>query len=503
MGALELCVAEGTFDRAYQEDVWQKTRMENSYQQFAQDEDSDGEDEEEENDQEGEDEWADWNPDQCQVSPSDLTQSGGLIDPCQTCQEKGVYHGWSHEVEAMPRFKSYVETAEAILSEAAVGGFQPATPAKLSEPKDDVPLVTPVKASKGNDSFPSVTPMKVPEPNTPPTASCSAPAGTTSDWEVKSLDGSRFQSVHGQATHGDAQATFPPVPEILFPVGSPAPPRRTSSRSGSLPAQESETPVQLTIASPRSTAQESHDETRTPAPGSPVTPSSGIQWTKKEGRWRPVKGLMDTVRTSLQQYWAQGSHKEDASVSEDDEMGGCALIDDLELMALQAKDLQALAPEAYGLEEGPEATVDSGASHPVADAQKHFPGSKVVPSVWSKQGLVYKGAGDEKLRNRGEFQVRMMTQEGTVCSTTWQDAGVRKPLLAVSACEDKGNLTVFDQEGSYIISKEAPELEQIRELLRRATKKVTIQRKSGIYTMRTWQVPQGFKPSQLFPRRGS
>ena len=42
--------------------------------------------------------------------------------------------------------------------------------------------------------------------------------------------------------------------------------------------------------------------------------------------------------------------------------------------------------------------------------------------------------------------------------------------MAVSACADRGNMVVFDSAGSCILSGNSPEIRQIRELIRAATK---------------------------------
>lgn len=138
-----------------------------------------------------------------------------------------------------------------------------------------------------------------------------------------------------------------------------------------------------------------------------------------------------------------------------DDVGPCEEIVSLEEL------LQIEAPEKHGLIEGPRATLDSGATNPVANARLHFPGATVVPSDASRRGVVYQGPGKETIPNRGEFTERIMTQEGALANTTWQDAEVRKPLMAVSACADKGNMTVFDQEGSCILSGSSPEINAI------------------------------------------
>ena len=88
-----------------------------------------------------------------------------------------------------------------------------------------------------------------------------------------------------------------------------------------------------------------------------------------------------------------------------------------------------------------------------------------------------------------------MTKEGAVATTVWQDAAVRKPLMAVSACEDKGNMTIFDKHGSCILSGNSPEIGQIRALLKKASKKVAVERTGGTYSFRMWRMPHQSKPA--------
>ena len=146
--------------------------------------------------------------------------------------------------------------------------------------------------------------------------------------------------------------------------------------------------------------------------------------------------------------------------------------------------------------------VDSGASHPVADPRKHFPGSTVRPSAASQRGLKYAGAGSETIANEGEMDCRLMTSGGIITDTTWQAAAVRRPLLAVSACTDKQNLVVFDNALSCILSGGSPEVKEIRKLLQKATMKIPLEREGGIFTMRTWKVPPRSAPATGFPRQG-
>ena len=93
-----------------------------------------------------------------------------------------------------------------------------------------------------------------------------------------------------------------------------------------------------------------------------------------------------------------------------------------------------------------------------------------------------------------------MTSEGVVTDSTWQIANVRNPLMAVSACNDKGNPCWFDSEGSYILSGSSPEVAQIRQLIKDMTKKIKVERRGGTFKVKLWRMPP--KLAEGFTRRG-
>ena len=72
---------------------------------------------------------------------------------------------------------------------------------------------------------------------------------------------------------------------------------------------------------------------------------------------------------------------------------------------------------------------------------------------------------------------------------TFQGADVRAPLLAVSSVADKGNLTIFDNQGSYIIPAGSKLLDEIRSLVENTDQKIPLHRKNGVYKMRAWRLP--------------
>ena len=86
-----------------------------------------------------------------------------------------------------------------------------------------------------------------------------------------------------------------------------------------------------------------------------------------------------------------------------------------------------------------EVTMDSGAGAPVANPAD-FPGCVVTDSPVSLAGQVYVGPGKEKDPNEGQFVAPMRFEDGRMTQSTYQAARVRKPLMAVSSVNDKGNL---------------------------------------------------------------
>ena len=84
-----------------------------------------------------------------------------------------------------------------------------------------------------------------------------------------------------------------------------------------------------------------------------------------------------------------------------------------------------------------------------------------------------------------------MLGNGLMSCVKFQGAKVRKPLLAVSGLNDKGNPCWFDHDstgGSYIIPGDAPELSEIRRLIASIKQRVRMDRKGGIFQLRNWQI---------------
>ena len=142
-----------------------------------------------------------------------------------------------------------------------------------------------------------------------------------------------------------------------------------------------------------------------------------------------------------------------------------------------------------------EIIVDSGAGESVA-AHKHLPQCPLVDSPGSLAGQKYLGPGGEEIPNMGQFTAMMTIEGEREGKFTFQAAPVRKPLLAVSSVNDKGNLVVFDGDASFIIPGTGPQVAQLRKLIQTQSGKVKLHRKNGVYTMRAW------KPKPVFSRQG-
>ena len=101
------------------------------------------------------------------------------------------------------------------------------------------------------------------------------------------------------------------------------------------------------------------------------------------------------------------------------------------------------------------------------------------------------GPGGELLLNRGQITPQVVVQNGSLGRINFAEADVRKPLLAVSDCNKKGNPVWFDDDRSCIIPAGALELPEVRKLIAAIEKKIQLHPTNGTYAMRTWEQPEG------------
>ena len=95
------------------------------------------------------------------------------------------------------------------------------------------------------------------------------------------------------------------------------------------------------------------------------------------------------------------------------------------------------------------------------------------------------------MKNQGEMSPLMVLETGQTGAVKFQAADVRKPLLAVSSCNKKGNPVWFDSDESFIITGSSPEVKQIRALIQQIKNKVRLHQKNGTYIMKSWAPPKG------------
>ena len=133
--------------------------------------------------------------------------------------------------------------------------------------------------------------------------------------------------------------------------------------------------------------------------------------------------------------------------------------------------------------------VDSGAGASVADGEKDFPEYPRQDSVGSKRGQHFLGPGSEKIPNRGQKKVNLVTTSGVKSKITFQDSPVRRPILAVSDSTKAGNIVCFDQDESVIMPRDSVEGQQMVSLIARARRKVTLELEQGVYQITAWVAP--------------
>merc|ERR1711940_235402 len=95
-------------------------------------------------------------------------------------------------------------------------------------------------------------------------------------------------------------------------------------------------------------------------------------------------------------------------------------------------------------------TADSGASDHVAPltTAKHI---KIEETDASRSGLCYQAANGESSSNRGQRNIKALTNEGEMVAMTWQVADIKRHLASVGRMCDAGNIAIFTRMGGYIV----------------------------------------------------
>lgn len=112
------------------------------------------------------------------------------------------------------------------------------------------------------------------------------------------------------------------------------------------------------------------------------------------------------------------------------------------------------SPKLLGVDGQPqwktlEVVVDSGAAESVPP-ERLAPWVPTRPSRGSARGQTYVSASGDKLPNRREKHLELMTDEGEWARATFQVAEVTRPLCSVSRMCDQGNRVIFGSGGGYV-----------------------------------------------------
>ena len=74
----------------------------------------------------------------------------------------------------------------------------------------------------------------------------------------------------------------------------------------------------------------------------------------------------------------------------------------------------------------------------------------------SKAGQVFVGPGNERHANEGLVGINVKSESGQPCSGDFAVAdGLMKPLAAMSQLCNRGNLSIFDNDGSCLINRDS------------------------------------------------
>ena len=102
------------------------------------------------------------------------------------------------------------------------------------------------------------------------------------------------------------------------------------------------------------------------------------------------------------------------------------------------------------------ALVDSRAGANVANKAVHFPGAKCEPFASSEKPVRLSTASGEEMVSSTKFTIQGRTAEGRARTTTFVDAKVDMPILAVSDLSKEGKFGSnigFDTHGGAITDK--------------------------------------------------
>ena len=76
---------------------------------------------------------------------------------------------------------------------------------------------------------------------------------------------------------------------------------------------------------------------------------------------------------------------------------------------------------------------------------------KPTPTAKSKAGIGFRGAGGDQIPNYGKKAFKVKLADGTVLNSTWQVAGVKRPLMSVGKMLEAGNKVHLDSSSPRVV----------------------------------------------------
>ena len=148
--------------------------------------------------------------------------------------------------------------------------------------------------------------------------------------------------------------------------------------------------------------------------------------------------------------------------------------------------------------------VDSGAGAKLADGSIEFPEFPLETSEGSLRGQTCQGPGGDAnvVRKLGQRRARLrfgqpLRQQGEV---TFQEAKIRRPIMSVGESTEAGNSFWFDEEESVILPRGAKEQAIIRDLVKKAIRKLTMRKDRKVFRLDAWvELPEA-EDNRFFTR---
>ena len=120
-------------------------------------------------------------------------------------------------------------------------------------------------------------------------------------------------------------------------------------------------------------------------------------------------------------------------------------------------------------------TSDSGAADTVAP-EELFGDYPLEPSPGSISNMWYVGAGGQRIQNKGQRTILVMSKEKKLKWMTVQVAAVKKMLISASKNNDCNNEVIYRKSGSYIRDERTGDV-------------LSLRRSRGTYVLDLWVVP--------------